>query len=150
MNSPFAIPLIFGSSNMNSPSDTFIRFIPVYTADTDILFIVIVPVLSRHIVWTEPSVSTASRCRIRILCLLISLMPRASVVVAMVGSPSGTAATAREIDVFNICRNPYPFKSPIANTPTQTAPPISTSWLPILSSCLSIGVSGGLASPTIA
>ena len=79
------------------------------------------------------------------LCFRILRMPSESVVVATVGSPSGTAATAREIEIFNICRKPYPLSRPIRKTIPQTAPLMSTSCPPILSSCLSIGVCGGLA-----
>jgi len=57
--------------------------------------------------------STASRWRMSTLCFRILRMPSESVVVATVGSPSGTAATAREIDILSICRKPYPLSRPI-------------------------------------
>jgi hypothetical protein len=68
-------------------------------------FRVSVPVLSRQSTCTAPSVSTASSWRINTF-RRIRPMPRASVVVATVGRPSGTAATASEIAVFSICNTP--------------------------------------------
>ena len=40
--------LIFSLPQLNLPSDTCIRFIPAYVTTTVILFMVIVPVLSRQ------------------------------------------------------------------------------------------------------
>ena len=108
-----------------------------------------VPVLSRQKTCTEPSVSTASRCLTATLRDRISLMPIASVVVATAGRPSGTAATASETDDFSISSSGKPLTSPTANTPAHTAPLSSASCVPILSSCLCIGVSGDSASPTM-
>ena len=75
-------------------------------------------------------------------------MPRARVVVATVGSPSGTAATARDMDVLSIWIKPYPLSIPMIKTTPQTAPLINTSCVPMRFNCLSMGVSGVLASPT--
>jgi len=75
-------------------------------------------------------------------------MPRARVVVATAGRPSGTAATANEMAVLNMISKPYPLRSPIPNTTAQAAPEMSTSWSPRRLSCRSMGVSGEVASPT--
>ena len=71
-------------------------------------FCVMVPVLSMQTVWTAPKVSTACNWRIRTPWLLILLMPRAKLMVAAAGSPSGTAAAAREMDMRSISKRPYP------------------------------------------
>lgn len=54
-------------------------------------------------------------------CRFISRIPKARIVVATVGSPSGAAATAREIAFLSISSRPYPRNSPIPNTAAQTA-----------------------------
>ena len=99
---------------------------PVSNSTTAILFSVIVPVLSRQIVCTEPKASTALSPRTRTFCFLMSWIPKARVVVAIVGSPSGTAATAKEIAVLSISAKPYPRSNPMPNTRPHTPDPIST------------------------
>ena len=59
-------------------------------------FSVSVPVLSRQMTVVAPRLSTAASRRTSILWRIMRCMPRASVVVATAGRPSGTAATASD------------------------------------------------------
>ncbi len=65
-------------------------------------FWVSVPVLSLQITLTAPKVSTLGRRRVIVFTLTIRWTPSANVIVTTAGNPSGTAATAREIDNKNI------------------------------------------------
>src|SRR5262249_1194356 len=130
------------------PLLTVISRPPAYTETAVIRFRVSVPVLSRQIVCTAPSVSTAARRRMRTPCRRMLRMPRARTVVATVGNPSGTAATAREIAVLSISNAPYPCSSPMPKTRPHTALLSKTSCLPIAPSCCCSGVSGGSAVST--
>jgi hypothetical protein len=68
-------------------------------------FSVSVPVLSRQIVCTAPSPSTTFIWRIRMPRFSIRRSPSERVVVATIGSPSGTAATASASASFRMtCR----------------------------------------------
>ena len=67
------------------------------TSLTVILFCVIVPVLSEQITSTEPKVSTEDIFLTIVFFLAIEVVPRDSAIVITAGSPSGIAATAREI-----------------------------------------------------
>ena len=60
------------------------------------------PVLSEHMTFVQPRVSTAGRCRTIARWRAIFLTPRASTIVTTAGSPSGIAATARLMDIINI------------------------------------------------
>ena len=77
-------------------------------------------------------------------------MPNARVVVATVGSPSGTAATAREMVVLEMSASAVRLITPVIKTSAHSAPLNHTIWLPIVFNCLSIGVSGAMVSPIIA
>ena len=84
---------------------------------TVILFLVKVPVLSEQTTLTAPNVSTDGRRRMMVFTLAIRETESARTIVTTAGSPSGTAATAREITVINI--------SPISLS-CQTAAPNKT------------------------
>ena len=71
-----------------------------------ISFMVRVPVLSKQMTWTEPRLSTAGRWRTSTFWRCISPIPSARVLVATAGNPSGTAATASEIEEVSICSQP--------------------------------------------
>ena len=60
---------------------------------TDILFCVIVPVLSEQITVADPMVSHATNCLTRDFALVIFRMARANEIVTLMGNPSGTATT---------------------------------------------------------
>ncbi len=100
------------------------------TSTTDIWLRVMVPVLSRQTVWTDPRVSTACRCRMRTWCCRMSRTPKAMVVVATMGRPSGTAAAARQMEVLSICTNPMPQKEPTIKVKPQMPMHITTNWSP--------------------
>ncbi len=59
------------------------------------------PVLSLHIILTEPSVSTAGNFLTMALRLLILVVPIANTMATIAAKPSGIAATANEIEVIN-------------------------------------------------
>ena len=120
---------------------------PVKISLTAISFLVMVPVLSRHRVCTAPRVSTACRWRISTWCRRMSRIPRARVVVAAAGSPSGTAAAAKQTAVRSISSQPYPQKIPRPKAAPQRPKQTHTSRLPNWSSCRWSGVSGASASP---
>ena len=69
---------------------------------TVIRFFVSVPVLSEQTTLTAPSVSTHGSRRTMVLTFTIRVTLRARQSVTTAGSPSGTAATAREIAVRSI------------------------------------------------
>ena len=100
--------LLHNTPSVSSSSDNVSAFasvlrssIPasVSTETTTILFSVSVPVLSVQITFVAPRVSTAERRLIRALLRAILHIPLARARVAMIGNPSGIAATARAIDV---------------------------------------------------
>ena len=66
------------------------------------MFCVNVPVLSLQTTVTAPSVSTLGNFLTIVLTLTILWTPRAKTIVTTAGRPSGTAATANEIDVTNM------------------------------------------------
>ena len=69
---------------------------------TVILFCVRVPVLSEHMTFALPSVSTAGILRTIARLAAIFFMPSARTIVTTAGKPSGIAATARLIEIINI------------------------------------------------
>ena len=73
-----------------------------------ILFSVSVPVLSKQITCREPRPSTASRRRTMTPFRRRSRRPSASVVVAVAGKPSGTAATASASALLNMLSHVRP------------------------------------------
>ena len=87
-------------------------------------FCVSVPVLSEHTTLTHPNVSTLGRRFTMAFAFTIRETESASTIVTMAGSPSGTAATAREIAVISIsptsrfCRIAMPKRSTHKNTDT--------------------------------
>ena len=83
----------------------------IFVWRTFILFFVSVPVLSVHIVEQDPKVSTASSLRTTALLFAILCIPNANVRVMIAGSPSGTAATARETAVKKFVTNGTPLNS---------------------------------------
>ena len=101
---------------------------------TVILLRVRVPVLSRQMVCMDPRVSMAFNCLTKTWCLLMERMPRARLVVATAGNPSGTAATAREIEVLSMRRKPYPRSNPTTKTTPHTPALMRASLAPIFSS----------------
>ena len=75
------------------------------------MFCVSVPVLSEQIICVQPRVSTAVSLRIMALRFDILVTPMERTIVTTVASPSGIAATAREIAIikeFKIGSNPTP------------------------------------------
>ena len=72
----------------------------------DISLRVSVPVLSVQMTVALPRVSTAGSLRIRAWRAAIRCTPTASAMVTVAGRPSGTAATASEIDEVSICSQP--------------------------------------------
>jgi hypothetical protein len=96
------------SSGANPPSRCRTKRLPALHTDSMVIwFVVMVPVLSRPITWIAPSVSTASSLRSRSSRARNRQTPAASVVVATVGRPSGTAATASEIAALRISATRY-------------------------------------------
>ena len=75
-----------------------------YISTTFILFSVSVPVLSEQMIPTEPRVSTAGSFLIMVLTFTMRATPRARTMVTTAGSPSGIAATARDMATRSICR----------------------------------------------
>ena len=120
------------SGPQNCSSATLMVFMPVNIWSTDIWLRVMVPVLSRQTVCTDPRVSTALRWRIKTWCLRMSRMPRARVVVAAAGSPSGTAAAARQMEVRSISSQPNPHMKPMTNTTPQTLQQMHDQLIPQL------------------
>ena len=80
-------------SFMSVAMETNIRL--THTLQTDIWFVVNVPVLSEHMTEVQPRVSTDGRLRTIAFFLAIRLVPSARHVVMTAGRPSGIAATAR-------------------------------------------------------
>ena len=119
---------------------------PGATAATDMRFTVRVPVLSKQTTRTEASVSTASSRRTSTSRRRIFSTPNAKVVVAMTGSPSGTAETASRMAERTIRSAAKPRRTPMPKTKPQTPSENQTSWRPIVSSWRCIGVSGVAAS----
>ncbi|GAO23679.1 unintegrated signal peptide [Alicycliphilus sp. B1] len=70
-----------------------------------------VPVLSEQITVTEPSVSTAGRCRMIAWWCAMRRTPRASVMVMMAGSPSGMADAASATAIMNMSEGACPRQS---------------------------------------
>lgn len=95
------------------------RSTDVTSERTVISLYVRVPVLSEQIVVTSPSVSTAVSSRVIALRWTICRTPRASVIVTIAGSPSGTAATAKVIAESSSCSGP----SPCSSKPTTVITP---------------------------
>jgi hypothetical protein len=117
---------------------------------TDRRFSVRVPVLSVKMIVVAPSVSTAARRSTSAFCRAMRHIPRASAMVATIGSPSGMAATARAIDA-SIIRN----VSPPDRTPNNPIAAHIASVTQIRcparrSSCFSSGERSGFASSTSA
>ena len=102
----------------------------LHTRRTRISFCVSVPVLSEQITLAVPRVSTAGSCRIIACFLAIFCTPYASVNVTITVKVSGTAATAKEIEVMNISRSGSPCNSPITNTKAAAAKAIILIRLP--------------------
>ena len=100
----------------------------LHTRRTRISFCV--PVLSEQITLAVPSVSTAGNCRMIACFLAIFCTPYASVNVTITVKVSGTAATAKEIEVMNISRSGSPCSSPITNTKAAAAKAIILIRLP--------------------
>lgn len=71
-----------------------LKLLPL-TLQTDIWFVVSVPVLSEQITEVQPRVSTEGRLRTMAFFFAILRVPRAKQVVMTAGKPSGMAATAR-------------------------------------------------------
>jgi hypothetical protein len=65
------------------------------TTVTVISFLVSVPVLSAHITFTQPNVSTVGNFLTMARLRAIRITPIASVTVTTIGKPSGIAATAK-------------------------------------------------------
>ena len=82
---------------------------------TVILFSVRVPVLSEHIMLTEPKVSTAASFLTIAFSFIILWTPRARTIATIAGRPSGIAATARLIDVNSISNQSLPWNIEIIN-----------------------------------
>ncbi|MPN42421.1 hypothetical protein SDC9_189978 [bioreactor metagenome] len=79
-----------------------------------------VPVLSVQITVVDPSVSTEAKLRTSAFTLAILCTPRANVMVATKGKPSGTAATARAMPVSSILIKSLPCIMPIPITRKAT------------------------------
>ena len=107
---------------------------PQMMAAADIWFWVRVPVLSKAMTFTAARVSIASRRRTSTSRRRICSTPIARVVVARVGSPSGTAATARATAALSICRKPTLRKRPMTSTAAHTVLDTMASWPPRASS----------------
>lgn len=78
-----------------SPPPGKILKLLLLTLQTDIWFVVSVPVLSEQITEVQPRVSTEGRLRTMAFFFAILRVPRARQVVMTAGRPSGMAATAR-------------------------------------------------------
>ena len=95
-----------------------------------------VPVLSKQTTLAAASVSTASSRRISTLRRRMSSMPSARMVVATVGKPSGTAATASDRADRNIWNRAKPRSQPMPKTRPLTPAASHTICPPRASSCL--------------
>ena len=117
---------------------------------TVIAFWVSVPVLSVHTTCAQPSVSTAGSRRTSALRRAIRVVPRASTIVVIAGSPSGMAATARATATRNIVRGLCaPNSQPARKTTAEATTQPMTMSLPNLSSCFSSGVSSSSTSASM-
>ena len=74
----------------------------IYVLTIVILFCVKVPVLSEHIIEHEPNDSTAISDFTIALCLAIFWIPIAKIIELNATSPSGIAATAKEIPLIKV------------------------------------------------
>ena len=108
-------------------------------------FSVSVPVLSTQTTVVAPRLSITSRRRTRAWRCSMRCMPRASVVVATAGRPSGTAATPRAIVVRAISRKATPRSRPRPSATPHSAVVTPTSVRPIWARCVSRGVDGAAA-----
>ena len=90
------------------------------SACTVISFFVSVPVLSEQTTLTAPSVSTDGSLRTIVFTFAILETESARTIVTTAGSPSGTAATAREIAVRNISPASRFWKIAIKNKTAQS------------------------------
>src|SRR5262249_20614769 len=97
-------------------------------------FSVTVPVLSTQMTVVDPRLSTAARRRTSVRRSSIRRIPSAIVVVATVGSPSGTAATAREAAVRKTPNAGSPRRTPRANRPPQRPKEAYANWRPVSAS----------------
>ena len=94
----------FKNSRYSSRASSFFPtiFWLVKQVSTVILFWVSVPVLSEHTTLTAPRVSTEGSFLTMVCTFTILVTLRARQMVTTAGSPSGTAATARDIAVMSI------------------------------------------------
>ncbi len=99
-----------------------------------------VPVLSVQITLVEPRVSTAASLRTRARRRAMRMTPRESATVTTAGSPSGTAATARLMDVMNNSIGAVPRNKPSPNKSTTTPSATHTRMRPKASSLVWRGV----------
>ncbi len=71
-----------------------------------------VPVLSVQMLVTDPSVSTAASFFTRPWRFRIFFIPSTCIIVTAISNPSGTAATAKMIEILSISKNSCPLMRP--------------------------------------
>mgnify|MGYP003970768801 CR=1 FL=1 len=91
------------------------------------------PVLSERITVVAPRVSTDESCFVIAFFFAKRCTPRASAIVIVAGSPSGTAATATDIVNIKLSMNSFPWKKcPATNIMLETASVRMAMNIPIL------------------
>ncbi len=139
VGSPTAPLSVSSASQQLAPASTTARSSP-HTSRTLITPFVSVPVLSVQMTVALPSASTDGSLRTSTCCAAMRCTPMASAMVTTAGNPSGTAATASEMDDVNSSSHGVPRKKPSSATSATMPRHSHMSERPTFSSCACSGV----------